>query len=207
MGLATILGREWDLVDEIVDELPDGLSVFGTDGRMVFANRRLEELTGYTRDELIGRAVESLVPVRLRSSHVTHRTGYQGAPRPRPMGAGLKTVLLRADGTEIPIDIALSPIPGRDLVIATLRDARERLRLEARLALIDERERIARELQAGVIHAMFAVGLEIQATASIARDEQVARRLEACVAEVDTCIAELRQHVFDLRGSADAEVR
>ena len=69
----------------------------------------------------------------------------------------------------------------------------------ARLELLEERERIAKELHDGVIQSLFAVGMGLQGTAAATDDPEVARRLEAAVEEIDRAIRDLRNYIFGLR--------
>ena len=69
----------------------------------------------------------------------------------------------------------------------------------ARLELLEERERIAKELHDGVIQSLFAVGMGLQGAAAAAEDAQVARRLEGAVDEIDRAIRDLRNYIFGLR--------
>ena len=75
---------------EMLDAAPDGIVMAGTGGRIQYVNKAAEELFGYARDELIGVAVEQLIPGRLRGSHIADRTAYAERPQPRPMGLGLR---------------------------------------------------------------------------------------------------------------------
>jgi signal transduction histidine kinase len=75
-----------------------------------------------------------------------------------------------------------------------------RLRRELdRLVVIQDRERIAKELHDGAIQALFAVGLGLQAAAALARDPELAGRIEDAVAELDRVIGDLRNYIFGLR--------
>jgi PAS domain S-box-containing protein len=116
----------------LLDAAPDGILQVGGDGRIQYVNRAAEELFGYTRDELIGVAIERLVPGRLRSRHVSDRTAYLAHPRPRPMGLGLRLQGLRRDGSEVPVEISLAPTtePGEPAVVVVVRDATEQRKLE-----------------------------------------------------------------------------
>ena len=76
------------------------------------------------------------------------------------------------------------------------RRAQEEL---ARLELLDERERIAKELHDGVIQSLFAVGMGLQGTAAMAGDEEIARRIEHATEEIDRAIRDLRNYIFGLR--------
>jgi two-component system, NarL family, sensor histidine kinase DevS len=68
-----------------------------------------------------------------------------------------------------------------------------------RLAILDDRERIAKELHDGVIQALFAVGMGLQGTAIMSGDEELADRIEGAVAELDRVIRDLRNYIFGLR--------
>jgi signal transduction histidine kinase len=68
-----------------------------------------------------------------------------------------------------------------------------------RLSVLDERERIGRELHDGVIQSLFSVGMGLQATANRSRDPEVESRVEAAVAEIDQAIRDLRNYIFGLR--------
>jgi len=68
-----------------------------------------------------------------------------------------------------------------------------------RLGLMEERERIAKELHDGIIQSLFAVGMGLQGTALMARSPDVTGRIEAAVDELDKVIRDLRNYIFGLR--------
>ena len=68
-----------------------------------------------------------------------------------------------------------------------------------RLAVVEDRERIGRELHDGVIQSLFAVGMNLQATATIAGPGELQDRLEGAVTELDGAIRDLRNYIFGLR--------
>lgn len=72
-----------------------------------------------------------------------------------------------------------------------------------RLAVLEDRERIARDLHDGAIQALFVVGMNLQAAAVLAGSQDMARRLDTAVDDLDRVILELRNYIFGLRtGSA-----
>jgi len=97
-------------------------------GSILGVNSQAESLFGYSRTELLGSPVEMLLPAHFRPEHVARRTEYVGAPRVRPMGAGMELVALRKDGTEFPVEISLSPLKTAEevLVCASIRDVTDR---------------------------------------------------------------------------------
>jgi PAS domain S-box-containing protein len=112
----------------LADAMPDGIVIADSNGRMLYVNRSAEELSGYRREELVGLTVETLVPERFRGAHLEHRAGYAARPRTRPMGSGLAIHLLHKDGTERPVDIALSPVETAvgTIVVGAIRVATDR---------------------------------------------------------------------------------
>jgi signal transduction histidine kinase len=68
-----------------------------------------------------------------------------------------------------------------------------------RLLVMDDRERIAKELHDGVIQSLFAVGMGLQGTAMLTQDEQLTGRIEGAVTELDHVIRDLRNYIFGLR--------
>src|ERR1700681_3918856 len=94
----------------VVEAAPIAIVAADADGCIALINAQGERLFGSDRPELLGRAIETLVPDRFRGSHPGLRQGYLAAPAPRAMGAGRELFGLRKDGTEVPIEIGLSPI-------------------------------------------------------------------------------------------------
>jgi signal transduction histidine kinase len=76
-----------------------------------------------------------------------------------------------------------------------------------RLSLVEERERIAKELHDGVIQSLFAVGLSLEGTAGIVMENRVAERLQDAVTEIDHVISDLRNYIFGLRPHVLASTR
>ena len=68
-----------------------------------------------------------------------------------------------------------------------------------RLEVLDERERIAKELHDGVIQSLFAVGMSLQGVAALAQDEGISVRIEGAVEDIDGAIRDLRNYIFGLR--------
>ena len=83
---------------------------------------------------------------------------------------------------------------------ARLYDETERKGRELqRLQVLEERERIGKELHDGVIQSLFAVGMSLEGLASSTADAEVVQRLEGAVEDVDHAIRDLRNYIFGLR--------
>jgi signal transduction histidine kinase len=68
-----------------------------------------------------------------------------------------------------------------------------------RLEVLDERERIAKELHDGVIQSLFAVGMSLQGASALTEDERMTARIEGAVVDIDGAIRDLRNYIFGLR--------
>lgn len=186
----------------IVELAPDGIIVSDDDGRILMANRQVEDLFGYGRDALVGAQVETLLPPRLRHAHVTHRSDYVTAPATRPMGAGLELFGCHADGSEFPIEISLSPVAnghGRATIVV-IRDVTDQRALERAVretCALDENERIGADLNDRVIGHIFGSALTLASV--VGRndlDDKIAERLHEVIDELDEAVREIRSTVF-----------
>ncbi|MGE5055262.1 MAG: PAS domain S-box protein [Acidobacteriota bacterium] len=123
------------LSPSIMEAIPDAVAAVNQQGVIVQVNAQMEALFGYTRQELIGQAIEMLVPQRQRGQHHGHRDRFHSQPKLRRMGSGLELNGLRRDGSEFPVEISLSPIPTGNglIVLSAIRDISERKRIEEEL--------------------------------------------------------------------------
>lgn len=148
-GMHTGAATRTVLLEQMLQASPDGLVVVDDRGIVVAANARAAELFGYEGEDLLGRCVDDLVPARVRQAHTQHRADYWVEGRTRAMGAGMTLLGVRRDGTEFPVDIALSTIrtPGAPrLALAAVRDVSDRMALVAQLSAARDAADSAREV-------------------------------------------------------------
>src|SRR6476620_1648970 len=112
----------------VVEAAPNAMIMVNQEGQITLANQQAEKTFGYPREELLGRPIEMLVPERLHSGHRGFRHDYLCNPQARPMGAGRELFGRRKDGSEVPVEIVLSPIHTSKgvLVLASIVDITER---------------------------------------------------------------------------------
>ena len=144
------LRRELDRHRGIVDAAPDGVMIFDLAGVIRQANPHSAMIFGRPREELEGLDVETLVPSALREGHVESRRDYERSPRVRFMASERPIAGLRPDGTEVPLEISLSPFPAdapRE-IIGIVRDVTAKRAAETNIrSLNDTLRRQARRLE------------------------------------------------------------
>lgn len=146
---SVVMSFSADVFRLVIEASPTAMMMVDPGGRIVLVNAQLEELFGYPREELIGRPVEMLIPVRYRADHPRFRTGFFREPRARPMGAGGDLGGLRKDGTEVPIEIGLNPVTTSEgmFVLSSIVDVTERKRAAEQLqASLREKETLLKEV-------------------------------------------------------------
>ncbi len=133
--------------ERLLRVLPDGIAFVDEGGIVRHANAHFLEMADYQLHELVGHGVEDLIPERYRAAHVGQRRHFAETGRVRTMGHRLDLTLLRHDGSELAVDIALAPIVlgGRPWNIVLMRDdSADRAAVQAREE-IEQRFRLAFE--------------------------------------------------------------
>jgi hypothetical protein len=174
-----------------VESSPSGLLMIDAQGRIVLVNREIERLFGYSREELLGHPVDTLVPERYRAGHPVFRAGFMGSPRVRAMGAGRDLFGLRKDGSEVPVEIGLTPVATEDglFVLSSIVDISARKQAEADRRLLEEQLRHSQKMEAigrlagGVAHDFNNVLAAIIGFTEFARNAAAEPRVRADLTE------------------------
>jgi len=112
-----------------------GILIAGKDGRIETVNPMLKKLFGYEDENLLGRPIEDLIPIRFRKQHVHEKEKFFSAPVSRPMGNGLELFALHKDGHEFPVEISLTYFQQQESLkaVAFINDITERVRAKNNL--------------------------------------------------------------------------
>lgn len=117
---------------QLLDTAPDAMVIVDRSGVIQLVNGQTERLFGWRREDLQGKSLDVLIPERFRNVHGGHVQRFTERAHPRPMGSGLELFGRRADGSEVPVEVSLSPYRGEDgiTISAAIRDISERKALE-----------------------------------------------------------------------------
>ncbi|MBI1370983.1 MAG: PAS domain S-box protein [Planctomycetes bacterium] len=165
----------------IVEAAPNALLVVDREGDILIVNAQTERTFGYDRRELVGRKIEMLIPDRFAAEHRHLRQGYFQKPAMRAMGAGQELYGRRKDGSEILIEVGLTPVQiGQQwCAMASVVDITERKRIELELSRQrNELAHLSRVTMLGELSGSLAHELN-QPLASILSNAQAAQRFLA----------------------------
>jgi PAS domain S-box-containing protein len=195
-------------VRDALDATRDAVLVLDADTlRFTYANEGAVEQVGYSRDELANMTMLHITP---EFSDRSLRELLEPMASGRESSIMFTTVHRHRDGTDIPVEILMQAIPGDDgtpvRYVKIVRDVRERLETEQRLRraeqhlrVVEDRERIARDLHDVVIQKLFACGMTVQSVAARSGDPEHGRRLNTVVDDLDETIREIRSVIFSLQ--------
>ncbi len=155
--------------DDLFDAAPDATLLVAVDGRIERVNVQAEKLFGYTRDELIGEPVELLIPHRFRNDHLKYRQAFADNPKVRTMGKALDLYARQKDGTDIPIDVKLSPVQihDRTVVVAAIRDITESQKATRELMEANEQLRAEKSFSDNLISTQQGIVLVLDSKGRI----------------------------------------
>jgi PAS domain S-box-containing protein len=128
----------------IVETALDGVVTINFKGIITGWNSHAEKLFGWTRAEALGRELaELIIPERLREQHRSGMHRYLESGVARVLNKRIEMSALHRDGTEFPVELAITPIGfGEDLVFSGfIRDITSRVRAEAALRESEQRFR------------------------------------------------------------------
>ena len=111
----------------VIEAAPNSMVMINGGGQIVMVNAQTERDFGFTRAEMIGEAVEMLLPERFRGALPPLRNPFFAQTDAQPMGASQEVFGQRKDGSEFPVEIGLNPIEMDDeiLVLSAIVDITE----------------------------------------------------------------------------------
>jgi len=126
---------EQNQVNALFEHATEGIILTDDKGRIVLLNPAAFQLFDYDKDELLGKSIEILIPMRFHGSHVGYREGFYKHPGNRTMGHGRDLYARKKNGQEFPVEVSLSHFQqkGNFFVIAFLVDITQRKQAEQEL--------------------------------------------------------------------------
>jgi len=126
--------------ESLVEAAPDAWLIVDAHGYIRGVNARTLSMFSYSKEEILGMKVETLMPPRLRHQHVGQRKDFFTNLMPRPIDKSGDLIAISKDGREFPVEISLSHTRNNDdsLAIAAMRDVSKKRKAEQRLRLTQQ---------------------------------------------------------------------
>jgi PAS domain S-box-containing protein len=137
----------------MLDAAFDCIITMDADGRVVEVNRATEQTFGYTAAEMVGRELaELIIPPALREAHRQGVARYATTGEAKFLGHPVELPAMRADGTEFPVEIAITQpqVQGQTQFTGYVRDVTERKRDEEALRSLAEKQAALRRVAMAV---------------------------------------------------------
>ncbi len=137
----TLMRREQEMLNSLFEFATEGIIICDSKGNIQMVNPAAERMFGYEVHELEGKTIEVLIPMRHRRGHVGLREGYVKDPEPRVMGHNRDLYGVRKDGSEVVVEVSLSPFETDEgkFIMSFVIDITNRKKSEIELRLAHER--------------------------------------------------------------------
>ena len=118
-----------------LEGVPNGIIMVNKDGKIALTNNNFCEIFGYSKDELLGLDIETVVPAEIKSVHPSLLSSFMANPSRRAMGSNQELFGQHKNGSKIPVEIGLQPLHYDDgiYVIASVVDISERKLAEQKI--------------------------------------------------------------------------
>lgn len=197
----------------LLDSAMDAIISIDEGGHIVLYNRAAHATFGWPASQVLGQPLSMLLPQRFRSGHGAHvRHFATTGVTHRRKGEGVVLYGLRADGTEFPMDAAISQIETSQgkVFSVIVRDVTERVKARQDLARFateassireQEKSRVARELHDELAQSLTALKMDVTWLRDhLARDPATAAgKVAGMLVMLDDCVAATRRIAADLR--------
>jgi PAS domain S-box-containing protein len=191
----------------ILEAALDCIVTMDEHGCVVEFNPAAERTFGYSREDVVGREMaELIVPPHLRERHRAGLRRYLETGSAVVLNRRIEITGMRSDGSEFPVELAITriPVPGAPIFTGYLRDITERKQAEQELrasrarivqATDEERRRLERNLHDGAQQRLVALSLSLRLVRSRMEADagEAAELLDECVAELLGATGELRE--------------
>lgn len=122
-----------DTLLSVLTASPIGMILVASNGDIVFANKRAEDIFDYKKNDLLSMKIEALIPEDIRHAHISFRATYLKNPVARFMGAERYLTGKTRNGKHVPVEVGLSPVSIKDVtyVLASIIDLSDRAKISS----------------------------------------------------------------------------
>jgi PAS domain S-box-containing protein len=183
----------------VIEASPSGLVMADAEGLICMVNSQAERVFGYSREELLGRGVDLLLPGGLRETRSNSLKGANGHSdlTAQPTAVAREIMARRKDGSEVAVEVRLNPLPTEEgqFVLASVVDITERKKAELEAARQrNELAHLSRVSMLGELSGSLAHELNQPLTSILSNAQAAERFLE----KSPTDLTEIRGIIDDI---------
>ena len=191
-----------EFYQQLWDGTPDAVLLVDDQGKIILSNEKVEKIFGYSADDVIGEAIEKLIPSRF-CKHQDHFSGFMKFPHKRETLTVSGLIGLKKDGNEFHADISLRPIANSEnkMVFTYVRDMTDRLTVEEENKQLQEQlfqsQKIAAlgQLTGGIAHDFNNIlaaidGYTQLSLSALSKDGKTADDLEGYISEIHSACSQ-----------------
>ncbi|WP_048190322.1 PAS domain S-box protein [Methanobacterium sp. SMA-27] len=167
----------------------DGIVTTDDNGNILFFNKILKQIFGYSTDELSGKSLTMLMPAKFRKGYLNELENYKSSGKHRLLGKTVQTTGLRKDGKIFPFEMSLSAWKSNKTTYfsAIIRDITERKQAESEIKKsIVEKENLLREIHYRVKNNMHIISSLLNLQIQHVHEEESEKVLKDTQGRLDT---------------------
>jgi PAS domain S-box-containing protein len=192
---------------ELFDNARDAIYVHDLDGNYISINRAAERLSGYTRDEILGRNFAEFIA----GQHIEHVRDCLLSKLARSGETTYEVVVIAKNGRHVPVEVSSRAICENGMIVGvqgTARDITERKQTQDTLRMFsrklidaqeDERRRISRDLHDQIGQALTAVKINLHSVQRFCAEPEASHCIKDNIDAVDEALRLVRDLSVDLR--------
>ncbi len=195
---------------QAMEAAPNAMVMVNSSGNIVFSNKAMQSLFGYKEHELLNTNIDELVPKTFRGHHKKYRNEFLSNPKPRAMGKGRDLYGLCKDGSQVPIEIGLTPIRTTTglFIVSAIVDLTERRKSQEELVSLNSKistknveleqfvYTVSHDLKAPLV-SISGFSKKLKRLDEISINKDASRYLERIISNVDK-MEELIKDLLDL---------
>lgn len=186
-------------LNAFLDYASVGIILVDSKMEIILVNRFVQEMFGYTKEELQFKKIDLLIPARFHTHHDKHQARYFEHPQNRPMGLGMDLYAVKKDGTEFPVEVSLGTYKIGDeiFVISFVNDITLRKENEASIKRLNaELEKKVLERTEALAEAIVKLQNQIKETEEAESELAVSLAKEKELGELKSRFVSMASHEF-----------
>ncbi|QFZ53692.1 PAS domain S-box protein [Oceanihabitans sp. IOP_32] len=129
--------KDQDIFNILLEAISEGVIIVDKDQHIVEFNSFAQDIFGYTKGEIVERALHLLIPSKYHATHFNYIERFIERGKRRKIGSGVDVYGLKKDGTIFPAEVELNPfyIYNKTYIMVLVKDISEKKKTEKTLML------------------------------------------------------------------------